>query len=220
VTDNWRCFVLNIMVNTVARPGAWSGGRKYVSLGERMRFIERIQAAPAEHRLFMETLAWTGARVTEVLMLTPISFDLHDCSVTLPTLKRRKPIFRVLYLPPTLIGEIVGAYAIAEAMKSPAGREKRLWRFNRTTAWRMVKSAMLAEGIAGVRGSPRGLRHGFGVSALQSGVPVTLLKRWMGHARLTTTEIYTDVAGPEELEFARLFWKRGMPKESGPAAQD
>lgn len=204
------------MVNTVSRPGAWRGGRKYVSLRERMQFIERIQASTTDHRLFMETLAWSGARVSEVLMLTPLSFDLFDHSVTLPTLKRRKPIFRVLHLPPSLIDEISETYAIREAMKSEGTRQKPLWGFTRTTAWRMVKAVMLEVGVAGVRASPRGLRHGLGVGALQSGVPVTLLKRWMGHARLSTTEIYADVEGDEELEFAKLFWARGSPRKAAP----
>jgi integrase/recombinase XerD len=53
---------------------------------------------------------------------------------------------------------------------------------------------------------PRGLRHGFGVGSLQSGVPLNLVQRWLGHARISTTAIYADASGPEELAFARHFW--------------
>lgn len=52
------------------------------------------------------------------------------------------------------------------------------------------------------------MRHGFGVGTRQSGVPITLLKRWLDHARLSTTEIYLDVIDPEELAFASLFWSQ------------
>jgi site-specific recombinase XerD len=48
-------------------------------------------------------------------------------------------------------------------------------------------------------------RHGFGVSAVQAGIPVTLLQRWLGHARLETTAIYANVSGPEEREIAGRF---------------
>lgn len=65
---------------------------------------------------------------------------------------------------------------------------------------------MNAAGIAGHQARSHGLRHGFGLGALQAGVPLTLLKRWMGHARLSTTEIYLDVIGPEEIAFARRLW--------------
>jgi len=58
----------------------------------------------------------------------------------------------------------------------------------------------------GAQACPRGLRHGFGVAALQSAVPLHLIQRWMGHTRLSTA-IYLDVCGPEEIAFARRFWK-------------
>ena len=61
---------------------------------------------------------------------------------------------------------------------------------------------------------PKGLRHGFGVAVLQSGVPINLLKKWLGHSRLSTTEIYADAVGAEEQEIAGRFWqtfKRELP---------
>jgi hypothetical protein len=51
-----------------------------------------------------------------------------------------------------------------------------------------------------------GLRHTFGVGTVQAGVPITLVQRWLGHSRLTTTAIYAAAVGPEELEFASRFW--------------
>ena len=43
-------------------------------------------------------------------------------------------------------------------------------------------------------------------AAVQAGIPVTLLQRWLGHARLESTAIYANVCGPEEREIARKFW--------------
>jgi integrase/recombinase XerD len=43
---------------------------------------------------------------------------------------------------------------------------------------------------------PKGLRHSFGVKAIQSKVPLNLVQRWMGHASLRSTAIYADVIGP------------------------
>jgi site-specific recombinase XerD len=73
----------------------------------------------------------------------------------------------------------------------------------------LVKRVMSEAGVLGARACPRGLRHGFGVGALQSGIPVTLLQRWLGHARLTTTAIYVQASGPEEREIAKIFWEKG-----------
>jgi len=41
---------------------------------------------------------------------------------------------------------------------------------------------------------------------MQAGVPITLLQKWMGHARLSSTGIYAAVAGPEEFAMAKKFW--------------
>jgi site-specific recombinase XerD len=50
------------------------------------------------------------------------------------------------------------------------------------------------------------LRHGFGIHAIRSGVPVNLVQRWLGHARLETTMIYLQALGSEEREIARRMW--------------
>jgi site-specific recombinase XerD len=68
--------------------------------------------------------------------------------------------------------------------------------------------------------SPRGLRHGYGVHAVHSGVPLPLIQRWLGHAYLNTTAIYTNLVGPEERAMAERMWKtrsRQPPAEGGAA---
>lgn len=72
----------------------------------------------------------------------------------------------------------------------------------------VIKHVMILASISGPRACPRGLRHGFGVGGAQAGIPVTLLQRWLGHARLTTTAIYLDAAGPEERDIAARFWEK------------
>ena len=42
------------------------------------------------------------------------------------------------------------------------------------------------------------LRHGYGVHAAASGVPLNLLRKWMSHARTETTAIYANALGAEE----------------------
>jgi site-specific recombinase XerC len=44
------------------------------------------------------------------------------------------------------------------------------------------------------------------VATLQASVPLNLVQRWMGHARLSSTAIYTSVSGDEEVAFAERFW--------------
>lgn len=195
------------MANTASLPHSLlRGQRKYLNRDERLRFLAAVAHAPAQQRLLLETLAWTGARVSEVLSISPLSLDLATSTVTLPTLKRRKPMLREVPLPPHLSRDLASTFAIRARLSDPNEAGQPLWPISRVTVWRIVKALMHDAGIAGVKASPRGLRHAFGVGTLQSGVPLHLLQRWFGHARLSTTAIYADVTGPEERAFAQRFW--------------
>lgn len=64
-----------------AKPGreglclyAACGERKYLNRDERARALEAAKHLPQEWTLFCLTLAWTGARLSEVLALTAASF--------------------------------------------------------------------------------------------------------------------------------------------------
>src|SRR4051794_32173219 len=48
---------------------------------------------------------------------------------------------------------------------------------------------MQAAKIVGPHATPKGLRHAFGIKAVTSGVPLNMLKKWLGHAQLSTTSI-------------------------------
>ena len=94
----------------------------------------------------------------------------------------------------------------------------RLRRLCRVRAWRIVTCVMIVAGVSGRAACPRGLRHGLGVGTLHAGVPVTLVQRWLGHARLSTTAIYAEVSGPEEYAFAERYW-RSTPRTARPRLQ-
>jgi site-specific recombinase XerD len=76
------------------------------------------------------------------------------------------------------------------------------------TAWRIVKRVMRHCGINGRQAFPRGLRHGFGIGTLHAGVPLNLTQRWMGQAGTSTTAIYAEASGPEEIAFAARYWQQ------------
>jgi site-specific recombinase XerD len=66
---------------------------------------------------------------------------------------------------------------------------------------------MAEAGITGgIHATPKGLRHGFGLHAVRSGVPLNLVQRWLGHARMETTAIYLQAIGTEEREIAARMW--------------
>jgi integrase len=184
-----------------------SGGRKYLNAAERSRFAKAAARAETDIRLFCFTLSLTGGRISEVLALTPIAFDLDACTVTIHTLKRRRPgIIRQVPVPRWLVEGLDRAFDIRKRQRDPVQATRRLWRWSRTTAWRRVKEVMAIAGVTRTAAMPKGLRHGFGVNAIATLVPQNLLQRWLGHASPKTTAIYCDVSGSEERDIARRMW--------------
>jgi len=198
----------NSVASNYAAGGLYAadGRRKYINRVERLRFLKALEAMEPPQALFGLTLAWTGARVSEVLALTRASFQLECGVVAFATLKRRRYCVREVPIPPALMVALDREFTLA-ALRPPGADQERLWRWRRETGWRIIKRAMKAARVEGRCACPRGLRHGLGVGAIQAGVPLTLLQRWLGHARLSTTAIYTDAIGPEERAIAARFWR-------------
>ena len=179
------------------------GHRKYLTFAERQRFLDaaRRHSRPAICTLCL-TLAHTGCRLSEALALTRSAIESEAGFIAFRTLKRRSRaiIIREVPVPPALIAEIDVVHGHAAST--------RLWTFSRSQAWRHVKDVMRDAGISdGPQASPKGLRHGFGVHAVRSGVPLNLVQRWLGHASMNTTAIYLAVMGDEERSIASRMWR-------------
>ncbi len=67
-----------------------TGGRKYLNAAERRRFMKAAARAEPNTRLFCLVLGWSGARISEVLALTPAAIDIESGVASIETLKRRK----------------------------------------------------------------------------------------------------------------------------------
>src|SRR5262249_287396 len=150
--------------------------------------------APPQTRTFCETLTHAGCRLSEALALTGDRVDVAQGVLVLDSLKkRRKGIYRAVPVPPAfldLLQEIHGPFSSLGSA--------RLWAWSRTSAWRRVKGVMHEANVSGGHAMPKGLRHGFGVTAVTSEVPLNMTQKWLGHAKLATTAIYADATGPEE----------------------
>lgn len=150
-------------------------------------------------------LAWTGCRITEALRLTYGDLDDDAGIVSIRCLKKRRTdVVREIPVPTEFL-------AYVQRVHGTGHRDDCLWSIGRTTAWRHVKRVMTEARVGEAAASPKGLRHGFGVHAVRSGIPLDLLQRWLGHASLATTAIYTHVVGAEEREIAARMWRTHRP---------
>lgn len=183
------------------------GTRKYLTAAERRAFVEAARKLDPASATFCLTVALTGSRISETLMLTSDRIDEPSGSIIIETLKRRKRgIFRAVPVPRELISMLVVAHGL-HGQTSVDCAPRRLWSFSRTTAWKKVKVAMTNAGIPSAVAKPKALRHAFAVEAVQQRIALSLIRKWLGHARIETTAIYADALGEEERALAKLMWR-------------
>jgi len=183
------------------------GRRKYLTKDERERFLAAAERAERETRTFCYVLAYTGCRISEALALTADRVDLENGTIIFASLKKRRSgVYRAVPVPRGVLDALDLVHDLKATQKRTQAHRVHLWPWERTTAWRRVMAVMRAAGLHGPHATPKGLRHGFGVAAVNAGIPLNMVQKWLGHAQLSTTAIYADAVGAEEQAIAAKMW--------------
>lgn len=186
----------------------FQGHRKYVTEAERNAALAIARSHRAATYTLIATLAYSGCRLSEALETDASRVDFEQCALIFRTLKRRcAKAFRIVPVPGHLLAELDRVHSVRLHQSNHAATAQRMWGWSRTHAWRLIKGILVEAGVTGIAASPKGLRHGFGVTAVTKGVPLHLVQRWLGHTQLATTAIYADVLGDEERQINTLMWK-------------
>lgn len=158
---------------------------KYFTRDEVARLL--AAAAPGRDRLILQTLWETGARVSEILALTPGAIDFAAEALHVATLKRRGHV-RAVPIRPALLGELA---------RHIAGRgvaaDARLFPITRQRIHQIVVGAAAEAGLGRDRAHPHTMRHSFAIACVLARVPVLVLAEWLGHATLAATLVYTKI---------------------------
>jgi len=180
-------------------PRAWQTLPRYLSLEEVDRLIEAPDVSTPRgirDRAMLELLYATGLRVSELLGLRPADVNLQGGLVTCVGKGSRQ---RVVPLGDRA-AEWVGRYETAARPVLLAAR-RCPWLFvnanrgsalTRTGFWRLVKAYGNAADIT-VHLSPHVIRHSFATHLLERGADLRAIQTLLGHADLSTTQIYTHV---------------------------
>lgn len=153
------------------------------------------------YRLIMDLMWTTGARVSEVLALTPSCFidDGYDVGVVLRTLKRmagrpskvqlRRDSKRYIPIKDMLLLDRIACYL----REHPRRKEQRMFTMCRQTVNRHIEALAEEVGDLPFRVSSHTFRHSFAIHLILHGRPLKYVSQLLGHKSVSTTEIYTNV---------------------------
>ena len=170
-------------------------------------------------RAIVETLYATGVRISELVGLDRRDLDLDDGLVRVlgkGSKERIVPVGRSAR-------EALTAYLadgrpqLARPDRSRGGEavilNVRGGRLSRQSCWKIVRTAGERAGLGG-RLSPHVLRHSCATHMLERGADIRVVQELLGHASLSTTQVYTKVS-PERL---RAVYEAAHPRARFPGS--
>ncbi|MCY0877050.1 MAG: site-specific tyrosine recombinase XerD [Firmicutes bacterium] len=153
------------------------------------------QPAGLRDRAMLELLYATGIRVSELVML-----DVPDVNLTASYLQCYGKGAKERIIP---LGQMARKAIETYLLSARTGmlreqREPALFvnhlgdRLTRQGFWKIIKKYALAAGITG-HITPHTLRHSFATHLLDNGADLRAVQEMLGHADISTTQIYTHV---------------------------
>jgi integrase/recombinase XerD len=159
--------------------------------------IDRETALGARDGALLEFMYATGARVSEAISLDQIDVDLDEATAlvtgkgakqrlvpiggyAVTALRRYYPVRR------DLIGSNPDPGAVFVSVR---GR-----RLTRQAVWQVIKKRAAHAGLDEDRVSPHVLRHSAATHLVEGGADLRTIQELLGHANISTTQVYTRVS--------------------------
>jgi len=171
----------------------------YLFKSEVIRLLE-VEKHPT-YRLIIDIIWSTGALVSEVLALTPMSFieENNRFEVTLKTLNQRpgrpskaslnRISKRKVPIHDSILQDRILSYLEAGHFK----KKQHIFPMARQTINRHIKSLVEKVGGAPFSISSYTFRHSFAIHLLLHGLPQKYIRQLLGQSDIKSTEIYTNV---------------------------
>ena len=163
------------------------------------------------NRALLELLYSTGARISEAVGLDVDDIDLHARSVLLHGKGGKQ---RLIPIGRPAVAALDAYLVRARPDLARRGRgvpaiflNARGGRLSRQSAWQVLQDAADRAGITAAV-SPHVLRHSFATHLLDGGADVRVVQELLGHASVTTTQVYTLVT----VNALREVWAGAHPR--------
>jgi integrase/recombinase XerD len=205
----------------VHAPRAWPALPKSLDLDD----VDRLLAQPdtttprgVRDKALLELLYATGLRVTELVSLRPGDVNLDAGYLTCIGKGDKQRLVPLGHA----AADWVRRY-LAEARPRLLGTRKSAWlfvnakaggRLSRIGFWKILKEYGVKAGVTREL-SPHMLRHSFATHLLERGADLRAIQMMLGHADLSTTQIYTHVLEAR----LRAVYDKFHPSKSGRASR-
>jgi integrase/recombinase XerD len=179
-------------------PRAWAALPKFLDLEE----VDRLLAQPdpstprgLRDKALIEVLYASGMRVTELLTLKPGDLNLDDGYITCVGKGDKERIVPVGQQAAEWLRRYMQQARPVLTKGKSSGRlfvNARGGALSRVGFWKVLKEYGIRAGITREI-SPHVLRHSFATHLLERGADLRAIQAMLGHADLSTTQIYTHV---------------------------
>jgi len=202
-------------------PSVPKGLPKALTLDQVTCLIESVQGDdPVSRRdaALLETLYGTGARISEVVGLSIGDVDLHDGLVRLMGKGSKERIVPLGRMAATAIERwfaAAGRGALTPDRWARRGDAEAVFlnqrggRLSRQGAFGVIRKRGAAAGITAEL-SPHVLRHSCATHMLDHGADIRTVQELLGHASISTTQIYTQVSTERLLSVYRSAHPRAV----------
>ena len=150
-------------------------------------------------KALVELLYATGARVSELINLNTLDIstvDMQSGTTTTVKLKGKGGKERVVPIGSYAVAAINDYLVRSRPTLLKVSTQKALFlnqrggRLSRQSAWNLVASAAERAGLSD-QVTPHSMRHSFATHLLDGGADIRVVQELLGHASVTTTQIYT-----------------------------
>lgn len=183
--------------------------------------MERLLGAPDmktnlgyRDRVMLELLYAAGLRVTELITLSPLDFDAQTGIVKVLGKGDKQRLVPVHTLAQDMLSAYMRDVRPAFSPKKPFMFLNRSGKgLTRQGVWKLIKryavQALVRKAI-----SPHSLRHSFASHLLEGGADLRTVQMLLGHADISTTEIYTHVQAGRLAGIHRTHHPRSQGKDA------
>lgn len=168
---------------------------KVLSQSEIDQLLNQASLAPRE-RAILELLYSGGLRVSELTKVNIADVNLHEGHLRMVGKEGKE---RIIPLSETAIQAIEVYLKQVRPTQKSRPQERALFlnyagrRLSRQCIWKIVKEAARTAAIQ-LDITPHTLRHSFAIHLLEKGVDIRSVQELLGHADISTTQIYAHVS--------------------------